>query len=218
MSLKAAQDFVKVEERISGISIKCVEGSAAEDVRPEIGKRVQMLIAEGKFPARSLARTWKEKDQTLLQAVQMEKLLIRMLMFIMVLLAMGSIFVVLYMSVREKARDLGILKALGGTPNGILSIYVGQGVSMSLLGVLLGLGVGLFLSLRVNEVCEVIQLFTGWHPFPPDVYYLDRIPSKIDFAEVLQTVVATTVFAILLSIVPGLWAANLDPIDATRIE
>jgi lipoprotein-releasing system permease protein len=218
MSLEAAQKFVAIEKRISGISIKCKDGHKAEAVRANIGEFVYHLIESGKFPRRSPARTWEEKDANLLKAVKMEKLMIRMITSMIVLSAMGTIFVILLMSVREKARDLGILKALGGTTFGILRIYVGQGVILTVLGVALGIGLGMFLSLYLNEVADTLHRLTGFHPFPPDVYYLDQIPVLIDLGEVMQIVGITILAAIVMAVIPGLWAACLDPMEAVRYE
>ena len=217
-SLTAAQKFIGIEHRISGISIRCAEGEEASEVRGRLGTFVSQLMYEGKFPEPSQARTWKEKDANLLRAVQMEKLLIRLITATIVLVSLSSIFVVLLMSVREKARDLGILKALGATTFGVLRIYVGQGVTMALAGVIVGVALGALTANNLNELAAAIESVTGWHPFPPDIYYLDRIPVLIDRAEVAVIVGGTTAAAMLLALIPGLWAAKLNPLQAIRFE
>jgi lipoprotein-releasing system permease protein len=218
MSLESAQKFINIEKRISGISIKCEDGRKADEVRLEIGDFVYHLMESGKFPKRSPAQTWEEKDANLLRAVQMEKLMIRLITAMIVLSAMGTIFVILLMSVREKARDLGILKALGGTTFGILRIYVGQGVILTVLGVGLGIAMGIALSLHLNEIADFLHSVTGWHPFPPDVYYLEEIPVLIDLGEIMEIVGITILAAIVMAVFPGLWAACLDPMEAVRYE
>lgn len=218
VSLSAAQDFTKIGRRVSGISVKCSEGQTADALRGKLGDYVRQLVENGKFPYRAAARTWEEKDQNLLRAVAMEKLLIRIITSLIVISILGSIFVVLLMSVREKARDLGILKALGGSTAGVLKIYLAQGVVMAFLGALAGLVFGVLVADYLNEIADFIHRTTGWHPFPPDVYYLDRIPVRIEPAEVFQHVGLTIMIALILAAGPGLWAANLNPIEAVRYE
>lgn len=218
MSTEAAQRFINVEKRISGMSVKLKDDFPLENARKILRRSVDQLITEKKFPRLASAETWKESNRNLLQAVAMERLLIKMITSMIVFVAMLSIFIVLYMSVQEKARDLGILKALGGSTFGIFKIYVAQGILISFLGVSLGVLVGIVVSIYLNEIADVVHSQTGWHPFPPDIYQLDQIPSQVELSEVIQTIGLTTVFAFFLSAIPGLWAANLNPIDATRID
>jgi len=245
MSLGSAQDFIDIEGRISGISVKAstdpkdikllweelhrIEklrqtklrvdpGDDARALRALFGDYLSQLMYENKFPRDSLARTWEEKDHNLLQAVMMEKLLIRLIMSAAVVGAMISIFVVLLMSVREKTRDIGILKSFGGTTWSVFRIFVGQGLVMSLIGVAIGVSFGLCVSLYVNEIADVIHTLTGWHPFPPEVYYLESIPVLVDGGELVQIIGGTAVFSVLLSFVPALKASSLDPIDAIRFQ
>lgn len=216
MGLNAAQRFIGIEERVSGISIKCKPDATAEEVRNRIKLYVRQQINEGKFPDDALARTWEEKDYNLLQAVRMEKLLIRLICFAILVGAIITIFITLYMSVREKTQDLGILKALGGTTSGVLRIYMGQGALIAILGAALGIALGYYAASYLNEIADIIHSVSGWHPFPPDIYYLDSIPVKIIPSEILEIVGFTLLASIFLAFWPGLWASKLDPIQAIR--
>lgn len=218
MSIRSLQEFAGVPGRISGYSLRTADYTQAGVTR----KAIEQAIQKGKLPGLLdrpyVAQTWEERNQTLLRAVAMEKLLIRMMMFLMVILASASIFLVLFMAVHTKVRELGILRAIGGTRRGVLSLFIGQGFAIALTGMLLGLGLGVLLSLYINEAADLIDRVTGWHPFPPEVYYLDKIPTRIDLQENAVNFVVTLALGSLAAIVPGFLAAWRPPLKSIRYE
>src|SRR5690606_34273965 len=117
---------------------------------------------------------WEERNENLLRAVQMEKLLIRLITMMIVIAASASIFLVLFMSVHTKVRELGILRAIGATRSGVLALFVGQGLAIALLAMAVGIGAGIVTGAYINEIADLIHRTTGWHPFPPDIYYIEE--------------------------------------------
>lgn len=214
MSLKTLQDFIGVPGKLSGYSIHTADYEKAKDTREAIVDAWR----ERKIPLpdRISILTWLERNRNLLQAVAMERLLIRIITFIIVIAATASIFLVLFMTVHSKVREFGILRAIGGTPGGVLSLFMGQGFLIALLGMALGLGLGVLASEYINEAANLIYRLTGWHPFPPDVYYLDRIPTKIDAGENAVNFAVVLALGSLAAIVPGGLAALRPPLKAIR--
>jgi lipoprotein-releasing system permease protein len=216
-SIRSMQDFAGVPGKISGYSLRTEDYLQAGVTR----KAVEQTIQKGKLPSIQgpfVAQTWEERNQTLLRAVAMEKLLIRMMTFLIVVAASATIFLVLFMAVHTKVRELGILRAVGGTRWGVLSLFVGQGIAIALVGMLLGFGLGVLSSLYINEAADLIYRITGWHPFPPDVYYLDRIPTRIDVWENLVNFGATLALGSVMALIPGFMAAWRPPLKSIRYE
>lgn len=219
MSIPSLQAFVGVPGRISGYSLRVEDYLRAKETR----RAIQVALERGDLGEDLamkplMAQTWDERNQTLLQAVAMEKLLIRIITFLVVVAASASIFLVLFMAVHTKVRELGILRAVGGTRAGVLSLFVGQGIAIALIGMAVGLGLGILSSLYINEAADLIYRYTGWHPFPPDVYYLERIPTRIDAMENVVNLGVTLALGSVMAIIPGVMAALRPPLKSIRYE
>ena len=214
--LRTLQDFVGVPGRVTGYSMALTDYALAQETEEEVRKRIQLGEIDLFGLDRFYLLTWEEHNENLLRAVGMEKLLIRLMMFIVVLMASVAVLFVMFIIVQTKVREFGILRALGGTPPGVLLLFVGQGMIIAMVGALMGLGAGILTSNYINEIADLLHAWTGWHPFPPDIYYLDRIPTRIDQGENLVNFAVTLGFGALAGLVPGISAAFRPPLRALR--
>lgn len=218
-SIPSLQRFVGVEDKISGYSMRVADYTRAKETREHLEAALERGDLGPELMKKPLvAQTWDERNRTLLQAVAMEKLLIRIITFIIVIVAAASIFLVLFMAVHTKVRELGILRAVGGTRSGVMSLFVGQGMAIALSGMVSGLGLGILTSLYINEAANFIYRHTGWHPFPPEVYYLDKIPTRIDAQENVVNFAVVLALGSVAAIIPGVLAALRPPLKSIRYE
>jgi lipoprotein-releasing system permease protein len=218
-SIPSMQRFVGVADKISGYSMRVVDYTRAKETRQALEAALDRGDMGEEIMRKPLvAQTWDERNKTLLQAVAMEKLLIRIITFIIVVVAAASIFLVLFMAVHTKVRELGILRAVGGTRSGVMSLFVGQGMAIALSGMVSGLGLGILTSLYINEAANFIYRRTGWHPFPPEVYYLDKIPTRIDAQENIVNFAVVLALGSVAAIIPGVLAALRPPLKSIRYE
>lgn len=218
MGLKASQQFIGTD-KITGYSIKLKNYDEARTIRQSCRDALQGLLDHMKLDIHGSGlwiKTWEQQNENLLRAVGMERLLIKLITGMIVLAASSSIFLVLFMTVQNKVRELGILRAVGGSNWGSLQIFLGQGFLLGVIGMILGSALGLLGAHYINEIANFIHALTGWHPFPPEVYYLEKIPSKIYWSELAINAAITMALGLFFAFVPAVIAAFRPPIRAIR--
>ncbi len=163
-------------------------------------------------------QTWRDMQGPLLAAVQLETTILNILLFLIIAVAGFGILATFYMIVVEKTRDVGILKALGAPSRGVMSIFLGYGFSLGLVGSGVGLALGLLFVHYINEIAAGLERLTGRPIFDPTVYYFREIPTIIDAATVAWVMVGAVGIAVLASVLPARRAARLHPVEALRYE
>ena len=204
-----AQELYHLGERVSGLSARFRDVDQAQPL-----KKVFLNELGSDFWIRS----WYDMNRNFFSALQVEKNVMTLLLALIVLVAAFNIVSTLIMVVMEKTKDIGILRALGATRHSIRKIFVLEGFSVGVLGVMLGAVLGLLMAWNLNPIADFIEETTGLAVFPSDIYYLDRIPTEINYFDVTTIVVLALLTSILAGIYPASRAANLRPVEALRYE
>ncbi len=216
-SLKAAQDFLNMESYITEIAIS-VDQYNSDSVLSSAKSDIQNILRNRRgFHANSV-KTWKEERSGLLQAVKAERGLTSILLFLVIVVAAFMLLAVLSMMVMEKRRDIGILRSLGGSVWGVSSIFLLEGLIIGVIGTLFGTGLGYLVVTNINGIANTVEDLTGWHPFPSDIYILEKIPAIWNTNTVLLIGGLTLVTSFLFSVFPAIKAARMEPIEAIRHE
>jgi lipoprotein-releasing system permease protein len=205
------QHLRTMEDRVTSIQIKLRHESDAEDVV----KRLKALFPDSPFLH---IVTWEEKQGTILSAIAVEKGILNVLLFLIIGVAGFGILAIFSMIVAEKTRDIGILKALGASNAGIMTIFVSYAFLLGLIGTLTGTTLGVCLTNNINEVENMLSKITGQHVFDGRVYYFDRIPTDIQIWMVFLVDAGAVFIAVLFSLIPAMRAAMLQPVRALRYE
>jgi lipoprotein-releasing system permease protein len=162
--------------------------------------------------------TWEEKQGALLAAIDIEKGILNILLFMIILVAGFGILAIFSMIVVEKTRDIGIMKALGASNGGVLTIFLSYGLLLGTVGSTVGSTIGVLFTVYINEIEQELAKHTGRVIFDRTTYYFDKIPTDIQPTSVLLVNIGAILIAVMFSVLPALRAATLHPVRALRYE
>jgi lipoprotein-releasing system permease protein len=202
VSLWAAQRFLGIGDRVTGIEVRVSDIYEADRVAKAIGK------ALGGYPYWS--RDWMRMNKNLFSALKLEKIVMFIILTLIILVAAFNIVGTLIMVVLEKTRDIAILKSMGATGRSIMKIFMIEGAVIGLVGTILGLLGGFTL-------CELLATYK-FVELPQDVYYISTLPVKMDPLDVALIAVAAMVISLAATLYPAWQASRLDPAEAIRYE
>jgi len=201
---------------VTELRIKLDDDAESADLIPRIESAIRNLDPTGLAYAQG--QTWEDRQGPLLAAVNNEKVMLSVVLFFIVLVACFTIFATLTMTVVEKTREIGVLRAMGATGPGILSIFMLNGAFVGLAGAASGYAAGVYVASNVNPIREFLRDRFGWDIFPTDIYSFDYIPTYIDHQSALSFTLGAAVSALFFAVIPAIRAARLDPVTALRYE
>ena len=197
---------------VTTIQLKLAEKANLNSVRDALRER---------FPADVYAyniQTWRDLQGPLLSAVRLETTILNILLFLIIAVAGFGILATFFMIVVEKTRDIGTLKALGASGQGVMSIFLSYGLLLGLVGSGAGLIGGLLFVNYINEIAALVEVITGQEVFDPTVYYFTEIPTIVYPLTVTWVMVGAVAIAALASVLPAMRAARMHPVEALRFE
>ena len=209
MPLMQAQAFFGRDTGIDVIEVKLADPDKAIELRP--------LIAAAAGPD-AIVTTWQDKNQSFFNALQVERNVMGLILLLIVLVAALNIISGLWMLVKNKGRDIAILRSMGADQGAVLRIFFTVGASIGVLGTLTGFLIGALFCIYIKQIQDFVQWVSGTVVFSPDVYFLSHIPAKISWVEVAVIMTASLAMSFLAVLFPAWRASRIDPVEALRYE
>ncbi|MGH1462238.1 MAG: lipoprotein-releasing ABC transporter permease subunit [Neptuniibacter sp.] len=209
ISLKDAAKIKRLGDEVEGIRLKFDDLFAAPQKSLEIANNL-----EGYFRASD----WTRTHGNLFQAIQLEKKMIGLLLFLIVLVAAFNIVSTLIMVVTDKKADVAILRTLGATPGRIMRIFMVQGTVIGVLGTLLGTILGVTLALTISDLIAWVEHVLNIQFLNADVYFISYLPSELQFSDVAVITCTALTISFLATIYPAWRASKTHPAEALRYE
>jgi lipoprotein-releasing system permease protein len=161
---------------------------------------------------------WRQDNDSFLAAVTVEGNVMFLILTLIIIVAAFNVISSLIMMVKDKARDIAILRTMGASSGAILRIFLMCGASVGVLGTLIGFVLGTVFCAYIENIRQFVQRLTGTPLFDPTVYYLEQLPAKLDWHQVTEVILMSFALSLLATIYPSWRAARIDPIEALRRE
>jgi lipoprotein-releasing system permease protein len=161
---------------------------------------------------------WRQRNATFFNALQVERNVMFLILTLIVLVAALNIVSGLIMLVKDKSADIAVVRTIGATQGAVMRIFLITGASIGVVGTLMGFVVGTVVCLNVESIRQFLSWVTHMEVFPPEIYFLSRLPAEMDIGETAAVVVMALTLSLLATLYPSWRAARLDPVEALRYE
>jgi len=209
MPLNQAQLFFGRGAAIDYIEVKLDNPDLAPAMKPALTE----AAGEG-----AVVTDWTEKNQAYFGALTVEHNVMFLILALLVLIASLNIISALVMLVKNKGRDIAILRTMGAGQGAILRIFFLCGATVGALGTAAGLLIGVLFCWRIDDIQRFVEWVTGQQVFNAQVYFLSRVPAKIEWHEVISITLIALAASFLATLPPAWRASRLDPVEALRYE
>lgn len=217
--------------RVTAVLVRAAEGHTPEEARDAASAVYDAFHAVledekrvDRAPPPDLVRvlTWKERPgvSTLVAAVEKETALVLTLFMFISLTAVFLVFSIFWALVNEKTKDIGILRSIGASKRGVAWLYLRYGLTIGVIGALMGGALAYLIVLNINPIHEWIGTVTGGRVviWDPAVYYFTEIPSQVNTRHAVLVLCGGVLFSVFGALLPAVKAARLDPVRALRFE
>ncbi|MFM9862363.1 MAG: lipoprotein-releasing ABC transporter permease subunit [Micropepsaceae bacterium] len=209
MPLAEAQMYFNRGNGVTGIEVMINDPDRVGEMRPKIvstvGESARLV-------------DWTQVNKTFFDALQVESGVMFFILSLIVVVAGFNIVSGMIMMVKDKTRDIAILRTMGATSGTILRVFLMSGSAIGIVGTLLGFILGVLFCTYIEEIRQFAMWLTGFNLFPSELYFLSKLPAKMDTSQVTMVLLTALTLSILATVYPAWRAAKLDPVDALRYE
>ena len=209
MPLGEAQLFFNQEDRVQSIEVFADNPDKVDDLRAGVEEAAERPV---------MMTDWRQRNATFFSALQVERNVMFMILTLIVLVAALNIISGLIMLVKDKGRDIAILRTMGATRGAIMRIFLMTGAAIGVTGTMAGVVLGVVVCLNVESIRAFFSWLSGTTLFNPELYFLSQLPAKMNVGETLSVIGMALFLSFIATILPAWRAAKLDPVEALRYE
>lgn len=209
LPLEAAQRFFEMPGRTTGVEVMVTDPDRVDDVAATIATSLGSAYR---------VLDWKRRSGAFFNAVQVERNVMAFILTMIIIVAAFNLLSSLIMLVKEKRRDIAILRTMGATSASVMRIFVLAGTIVGFVGTLAGVGLGLLLAFNIERLRQALQSVFGTDLFAAEIYFLTRLPAVVDPVEVVVVVGIALVMSFLATLYPSWRASRVHPAVALRDE
>jgi lipoprotein-releasing system permease protein len=205
----AAQLFFRMPAAVNAIELFADDPDSVRDLR--------FAVAADVGPGYRVV-DWQQQNASFFNAIQVERNVMFLILSLIILVAAFNILSGQIMLVKDKGRDIAVLRTMGATRGMVLRIFFITGASIGVIGTLVGFVLGLVFTDNIEAIRQGLQGLTGTELFSAEIYFLSHLPAEVDPIEVVEVVVMALFWSFLAPLFPAWRAARLDPVEALRYE
>ena len=210
MPLPAAQVFFQKPNAVTGIEIRVTNPDNVEALIPPLRK----VVGDRKV----WLRDWRHANDTIIGVLQVQKDTMFIVLGMIVLVAAFNVISSLIMMVKDKTRDIAVLRTLGANSGAVLRIFLMCGAFVGVVGTVIGTIIGIVFCRNIVAIQRAVEDVTGGKVFDSSVFMLTALPNTIDWGDVVRVVVLGLGLSLLATLYPSWRAARTDPVEALRHE
>ena len=207
IDIEEAKKLYDMKQNITGLRLKLHDLFKS----PKMSKIIKDKINEN-----YIVIDWTMMNKNFFNALKMEKTMLMLLMLLIVLVATFNIISSLFMVVSEKKSDIAILKTIGMRPNDIMYIFIFQGVFLGFVGIVLGLTLGIIISLNLDHIVKFIESILGHSILDSDIYLISDVPAKIQILDLIYVSLISFLFSLFATIYPSINASKTMPAEQLK--
>ena len=190
--------------------------TAASEIASEALEKVGEI--EESVGAGAYVYDWKQTNAAFFNAIAVERNVMFLILTLIILVAAFNIITGLIMLVKDKGRDIAVLRTMGATRGMIMRIFFMDGAFIGVVGTSIGLALGLLFCKNIEAIRRFLENISGQELFSAEIYFLSQLPAKVDPTEVGVVVGISLLLSFLATIYPAYRAAKFDPVEALRYE
>lgn len=209
MSLAEAQKYLMQKGKISQIEIFTKKSDKADSLQ-------QTLAAT--LPQEQILLDWKHANAAFFNAIEVERNVMFLILTLIIVVAAFNIISGLIMLVKDKSRDIAILRTMGASRRSVMGIFLIDGLFVGVVGTLAGVLIGLLISYNIETIRQWLGQMAGQDLFSAEVYFLSQLPAKTDLAQVAAVTMMALGLSFLATLYPSWKASKTDPVEALRYE